>query len=134
MAPADPAAIQQAVTASALQAEYGTPVDRESAYERLASRRLGTQAGTVPDGSSAQQPPPVSYPGPQQPGQQQPGLQQPGPQQLDDQGGMGAVFDRILGSSVTRTFARSAATVLGREITRGLLGTARRSGRSRRRR
>ena len=38
MAPADPAAVQQAVGASPLQAEYGQVVDRESAYERLAAR------------------------------------------------------------------------------------------------
>jgi hypothetical protein len=31
----------------------------------------------------------------------------------------------VLGSSAAKSFARSAASVLGREITRGMLGTAR---------
>jgi DNA double-strand break repair helicase HerA and related ATPase len=129
MAPADADAIGQAVTSSPLQAEYGTPVDRESAYERLASRRVGPAAGAASGGPAADQPRPVPQPGPEQPG-----LEQPSPEQPDEEGSVGAVFGRILGSSATRSFARSAATVLGREITRGLLGTARRSGRSRRRR
>jgi DNA helicase HerA-like ATPase len=38
MAPLDPAALQQAVAASPLQARYGQPLDRESAYEQLAER------------------------------------------------------------------------------------------------
>jgi hypothetical protein len=34
------------------------------------------------------------------------------------------VVTTVLGSSATKSFLRSAATVLGREITRGMLGTA----------
>jgi uncharacterized protein len=132
MAPADPDAIRQTVTSSPLQAEYGTSVDRESAYERLAARRLGlpTAAGGSPAGQPAPQQPSQDQSGRPQPNPQQP--TPPASQQPDEDGGMGAVFDRILGSSMTRSFARSAATVLGREITRGLLGTAHRSGRRRR--
>jgi DNA helicase HerA-like ATPase len=98
MAPADPAAVQQAVGASPLQAEYGQVVDRESAYERLTAR-------LAPPPSQAAPPAPRPAPAPE-----------------DEGGFLGRVFD----SPAARSFARSAATVLGREITRGVLGTARR--------
>ena len=51
-----------------------------------------------------------------------------------DEPGVGGFLGKMLGSSAARSFARSAATVLGREITRGVLGTARRRSRSTRRR
>ncbi len=38
MAPADPAAMEALVAASPRQATYGTPIDRESAREKLAAR------------------------------------------------------------------------------------------------
>jgi DNA double-strand break repair helicase HerA and related ATPase len=113
MAPADPAAVRQAVAASPLQAEYGTEVDRESAYERLAARL-------------APPPAPVDQPGPAP----QPPAPDPGP----EESGVGGLLGKVLGSPAARSFARSAATVLGREITRGVLGTARRRGRRTRRR
>jgi hypothetical protein len=100
MAPADAAAVEQAVTGSPLQAEYGQAVDRESAYERLATRLA------------------VREPAPRK--------QERQPDPEPDQGGLGAVVTSVLGSSATKSFLRSAATVLGREITRGMLGTAKR--------
>src|SRR4029453_1813139 len=49
MAPADPSVLTSAVAASPLSVTYGQPVDRESAYERLAPRLPppppGPQAG-----------------------------------------------------------------------------------------
>ena len=38
MAPVDPATFQNLVAASQLQAKYGTPIDRDSAYERLTAK------------------------------------------------------------------------------------------------
>ena len=105
MAPADAAAVQQAVASSPLQGEYGQVVDRESAYERLTARL----APPPPPGAEAAPPP------------------APAPREEESGGFLGRVF----GSPAARSFARSAATVLGREITRGMLGTAKRRSRRR---
>ncbi len=110
---------EAAVTASPLHATYGTPVDRESAYERLAARLA---------------PPPVRAPEPPAP---EPELPNPWPEipeaapeprrrsrtetpPEDD------VVGKVLGSAAFRSFARSAASALGRELTRGLFGNRRR--------
>jgi uncharacterized protein len=105
MAPADPAAVQAAVAGSALQREYGQVIDRDSAYERLAARLA---------------PPPAPAPAPQK---------EPAPrreERHEDKGGFGGLVSSVLGSSAAKSFARSAASALGREITRGMLGTAKR--------
>jgi DNA double-strand break repair helicase HerA and related ATPase len=106
MAPADAAAVAAAVSASPLQAEYGQAVDRDSAYERLAAKLA---------------PPAAPGPAAPAPSREEPRRREPEP----EQGGLGAVVTSVLGSSATKSFLRSAATVLGREITRGMLGTAR---------
>src|SRR3954471_12207780 len=49
MAQLDAAAQQQIVTASPLQAEYGTPVDRESAYEKLLAKVAPPQEKKAPE-------------------------------------------------------------------------------------
>jgi uncharacterized protein len=119
MAPIEPAQLDAAVAASPLQPKYGQPVDRESAYERLATR-LAPPA-----------PPPTPVPAPD------PELPNPWPEipeappeprrrsrreapPEDD------VVGKVLGSSAFRSFARSAASALGRELTRGLFGNRRR--------
>ena len=112
MAQLDPAAQQQLVTASPLQAEYGAPVDRDSAYEKLLAK-------VAPAAEQAE---------PQQ--QQAAGGGRGG----EAAAGVGGMLAGMLGSSVFRSFARSAASAAGREITRDLFGTApRRSPRRRRR-
>ena len=112
MAQLDPATQQQLVTASALQAEYGTPVDRDSAYERLLAKVA---------------PPVEQAPAPEP--QQEPRGGHGG----EVAAGVGGMLAGVLGSSVFKSFARSAASAAGREITRDLFGTApRRSTRRRR--
>ncbi|HVE31018.1 MAG TPA: ATPase, partial [Mycobacteriales bacterium] len=56
---------------------------------------------------------PAQAPAPEQPRRPEP-----------EQSGLGTVVTSVLGSSATKSFLRSAATVLGREITRGMLGNA----------
>jgi hypothetical protein len=107
MAPADAAAISAAVSDSPLRAEYSQAVDRDSAYERLAAK-LAPPAPAPPA--------PAPAPAPEQPRRGEP---------EPEQSGLGSVVTSVLGSSATKSFLRSAATVLGREITRGMLGTAR---------
>ena len=55
MAQLDPAAQQQAVAASPLQAKYGQAVDRESAYEKLAAR-LGPRRSAAAPAPTAPEP------------------------------------------------------------------------------
>ncbi len=111
MAPAPDAAIDAAVAASPLLAEYGPAIDRESAYERL-------QAKLAPPPSVA----PQSAPEPRQ----APAPRQQAPQQDDGGGGAGAIFGEVVQSSAFKSFLRSAGTVLGREVTRSIFGTSRR--------
>src|SRR5829696_8230626 len=105
MGPVDPAAMQQAVEASPLTPTYGQPVDRESAYERLATRLTPPPARAEPE--------PREEPAPRRRTREE---------AVDDDG----LVTKVLGSSAFRSFARSAASSLGREITRGLFGTRRR--------
>jgi DNA helicase HerA-like ATPase len=107
MAPADAAAITSAVAASALQAEYGQAIDRDSAYERLAAKLA----------------PPAPKPAPPKPGP--PPAQRAPRREQEQQSGIGGMVTSVLGSSAAKSFMRSAASALGREITRGMLGTAR---------
>ena len=111
MAQLDPAEQQRQVAASPLQARYGTQVDRESAYERLAAR-------LAPPPSPAAQPAPAEQPPPEQRVDHQDDHQDDHP----DGGGAGEAVAKVLGSPAFRAFARSAASALGREVTRGILG------------
>ena len=115
MAQLDPAQQQAMVTASPLQAEYGTPVDRDSAYERLLAKVT---------------PPAAADPAPQP----EPEQEQRGGHDVAAAAGIGGAIAGVLGSSLFKSFARSAASSAGREISRDLFGTApRRSPRRRRR-
>ena len=100
MAQIDAAVQQQAVTASSLQPKYGTPIDRESAYEKLTAKLAQAPQPDAGDKPAKQQHPPAS--------------------EHEDGGG------GVIRSSAFKSFARSAATVLGREITRSIFGTRRR--------
>jgi DNA helicase HerA-like ATPase len=117
MAQLDPAAQRQAVADSPLQAKYGTAVDRESAYEKLATRLAPPPA---PAATPAQQDQPREAERPQ------PERREPEHQEPDDRGGAGEAIGAVLKSSAFKSFSRSAATVLGREISRSLFGTAKR--------
>ena len=97
-------AMAAVVSASRLQPKYGTPVDRESAYERLAAR-LSPPPSAAPPAPTASAPP-----------------RPPQPTEKAEE----SVVASVLGSAAVRSFARSAASALGREITRGLFGNRRR--------
>ncbi len=116
MAQLDPAAQTAIVAGSPLMAEYGTPVDRDSAYERLLAK-------VVPE---PEQPPAAQ----QKP---TPAQEQPWPE-AGAAAGAGAVVGAVLGSSVFKSFARSAASAAGREISRSIFGTAPRRRTTKRRR
>jgi DNA helicase HerA-like ATPase len=103
MAQLDPAQQTALVNASPLQATYATAVDRESAYEKLLAK-VAPPAEQAPADAPAQK-------------------------REDDHKGeaaaaAGGVLAGVLGSSVFKSFARSAASAAGREITRSIFGTS----------
>ncbi|MGN6607039.1 MAG: helicase HerA-like domain-containing protein [Jatrophihabitans sp.] len=109
MAQLDPATQQPMVQSSPLQAKYGQSIDRESAYEKLNAK---LQQAPAPDAPAAPTQQPDAAPAPA-----------PKPKaKKDEEGGV----ERMLKSPAFRSFARSAGSALGREITRSLFGTRRR--------
>jgi hypothetical protein len=97
-----------AVAASPLATRYGATVDRESAYERLTAKLA---------------PPPA--PAPREPERPAP-ERAPSRRRAEPEADDGGVIGAVLGSSAFRAFTRSAASALGREISRGIFGTRRR--------
>ncbi len=96
---------------SPLQAKYGTAIDRESAYEKL-----NAKLAAAPTPPPAPQPPGAQTPTDGKPAARPPKPAKPKP----------SAVEQVLKSSAFKSFARSTATVLGREITRGIFGTRRR--------
>jgi DNA helicase HerA-like ATPase len=122
MAQLDAAAQEQAVASSSLHDRYATAIDRESAYEKLAAKLApGADAGAsaAGPGDTAGSPVPPESPASNGSGGGRSRRKEP-------ETGAAAVVTGVLASSAFKSFARSAATVLGREITRGLFGTRKR--------
>jgi len=103
MAPSTDDTIKGIISASPLNAKYSTAVDRESAYEMLNAR---LNAAPAPDPTAA--PPASAAPAPQ-------------PRAQKEQPGM---VEQVIRSSAFKSMLRSAGTVVGREITRSIFGTA----------
>jgi uncharacterized protein len=98
----DAAVQQQAVASSPLSATYGQAVDRESAYEKLAAKLAPPAAPAPAAGETA------------------PAREHGGHAEKAAAAGM---LGGLLASPAFKSFARSAASSLGREVTRGLFGT-----------
>ncbi|GAA2902351.1 DUF853 family protein [Pseudonocardia halophobica] len=96
-------AVTEAAKASPLYGKYGVTIDRESAYEKL----------TAKIAEAAPPPAPEAAPAPE-PERRREEREEPG------------MVTQILNSPAAKSFMRSMATQLGREITRGLFGTRRR--------
>lgn len=107
MGPVGPADLRAAVDASALTARYRDAIDRESAYEKLAARAARPAAEPVPAGGRA----------PEEPRR--------APEGEGEKEG-GGLLGSLLSNPALKSFARSAGTQLGREISRSLFGTSRR--------
>jgi DNA helicase HerA-like ATPase len=126
MAPTDPATVAAAVAASPLSARYGAAVDRESAYELLAAR-LATAPEPAPSAGApapSSAPTPVPTPAPAPTSAPAP-AHVPGKQAARGHDAA-SVVEQVVTSSAFRSVLRSAGSVVGREITRSLFGTARR--------
>ncbi|WP_018349003.1 helicase HerA-like domain-containing protein [Longispora albida] len=95
MAPAPAETLESTVKGSPLYPKYAEPIDRESAYEKLAAR-VTTPAPSTEDKPKREPKP-------------EPGM-----------------VEQVMGSSAVKSFLRSAASTIGREITRSIFGTAKR--------
>jgi DNA helicase HerA-like ATPase len=118
MAPVDPAVMERAVAASPLSVKYGQPVDRDSAYERLAARLAPPPTSEAAPAPEAELP----NPWPEIPEPELSPHRRSRPQAPPED----EVVRRVLGSAAFKSFARSAASALGRELTRGIFGNRRR--------
>ncbi|MFI7635953.1 helicase HerA-like domain-containing protein [Nonomuraea sp. NPDC049400] len=105
MAPSSPEVIQGVIAASPLQRKYGTAVDRQSAYEILSAKLAEQQHAEAPGAP-----------------------REPEPREREGERKQ-SVLESVLESKEFRSMARSAASALGREITRSIFGTARRGRR-----
>jgi DNA helicase HerA-like ATPase len=103
MAPSSAEVVDAVIAASPLRPRYAQAVDRFSAYEMLNARLARAQ-----EEAEAESSPEPS--------------REPAVRRRDEP----SAIERVVSSSVFRSMARSAATVVGREITRSLFGTARR--------
>ncbi|VEG39869.1 putative ATPase [Mycolicibacterium flavescens] len=117
-----PEAITAAAKASALQAEYGQTIDRESAYERLNARLAPPEEPPAAPDALPPQLPPVPQGG---------GASASGQVKSRDTAEPSMV-EKVVSSPAFKSAMRSAGTVIGREITRSIFGTGRRRSRRRR--
>jgi DNA helicase HerA-like ATPase len=109
MAPSDPATVHEVIAASSLATKYADVTDRESAYEKLQAR---LQQAPTPQQAPAPQSPAPSGRAPVAP-------KAPKPEP--------SMVEQVVQSTAFKSMLRSAGTVIGREITRSIFGTARRS-------
>ncbi len=113
MAPSAPGVLQASIAASAVAAKYLTAVDRESAYEILNARLAkADSAAPAPPPVAGSAPAPAPKPAPSKPARQA----KPQP----------SVVEQVVQSTAFKSMLRSAGTVVGREITRSIFGTAKR--------
>ncbi|WP_019054907.1 helicase HerA-like domain-containing protein [Streptomyces prunicolor] len=98
MGPIDAATLDAAVKSSSLYGRYAQAVDRESAYEKLATAVREPQE--TPKAASKSSPKSAK----------------------EDE----SMVQQVVGSGMFKSLARSVGTQIGREITRSLFGTARR--------
>lgn len=108
MAPAPEATVSEVIASSHIAQVYAAVQDRESAYEKLQAR---LQAAPTPE----QEPAPTAPRDAPTPAQRE--------RAPKEEPGMVA---QVVKSSAFRSMLRSAGTVIGREITRSIFGTARR--------
>jgi hypothetical protein len=113
MAPSDPAHVEELVAGSALAARYAAVADRESAYELLQARLT-----KVPAEEPRPAPAPAPVPGPLASPPREPARRQSKEEP--------SMVEQVVQSSAFKSMLRSAGTVIGREITRSIFGTARR--------
>ncbi len=109
MDPSPQTTIDAVIGASQVAGKYAAVTDRHSAYEMLAQRLQAAPA------------PPTAAPEPAQPTESRETPRQRAPKEEP------GLIEKVASSSAFRSMLRSAGTVIGREITRSIFGTSRRS-------
>ncbi len=112
MAPSDEATVKGIIAASTLGVKYATATNRDSAFEMLQAKEAAT-AATAERAARSQTPTPQPTRAGQTSKTRTPKAE-PG------------IVEQVVKSSAFKSALRSAGTVLGREITRSIFGTARR--------
>jgi hypothetical protein len=102
--------VTEIIDGSSLKAQYAEAVDRDSAYERLAAKLAPPPAPAGPAPAEPEAPAKQREPRP------------PSQPTRDEE----SALEKAVRSPAAKQFARSAAAVLGREITRSIFGTSRR--------
>jgi hypothetical protein len=97
-----------------VQSKYGTALDRESAYEKLRAKLAPPPSVEKTEGAAKPVPAPAPAPRQEREAPRRPAKEEDG------------LVEKAVKSSAFKSFIRSAGTVLGREITRSILGTAKR--------
>ncbi|MDO5699111.1 MAG: DUF853 family protein [Dermatophilus congolensis] len=123
MAPAAEATVTGIINASPLNAQYATPVDRESAYEMLTAKLAPAGA---PQGSPQDSLPSETYQAPIPPVEDRPAAPAPAPAPEKPAKEEPGMVQQVIESPMFKSMMRSAGTVIGREITRSIFGTAKR--------
>ncbi len=116
MAPAPAEAMAATVAASSLNAEYAQEIDRESAYERLAAKLAPPPSPET----TLREEPRREEREEREPARSASRTSSRAPKEEP------GIVGEVVKSSAFKSFLRSAGTVLGREITRSIFGTARR--------
>ena len=129
MAPAADDVVAGAAASSPLAARYGTPVDRESAFELLTARAAADEAAAQAAGADAARS--KEYEARERELRElQEKLEKESRKQSGGDGRRSTSRSRssreVTGNAVLDNFLRSAGTQLGREITRSIFGTRRR--------
>ncbi|WP_446665951.1 helicase HerA-like domain-containing protein [Flexivirga sp. B27] len=111
MAPSTAETMDSIIAKSPLAPKYSEAVDRESAYEMLNKKLSDAPVADEGEGKDESKAAPAEKK-----------AEKPAKKEKDEPG----MVEQVMKSSAFKSALRSAGTVLGREITRGIFGTARR--------
>ena len=136
MAPSPDATIDAAVAASPLLAQYGTPVERDSAFEmldRAASERVkadeaaaAAAAQAKTDAAAAAEAEKARVAAEKAAAKEAAAAEKARAAEERRRASEPGMVESVVKSSAFKSMLRSAGTVLGREITRSIFGTSRR--------
>ena len=134
MSPSPDAVVEAAVAASALQAEYGRPLERDSALEVLAAageerERAEAEAEAAEekaaaDAAAAKQAEKARAAADRAAADERAAAEKAARRAAERKAAEPGIVEQVVKSSAFRSALRSAGTVIGREITRSIFGTS----------
>jgi hypothetical protein len=136
MSPSPDAVVDAAVAASALQAEYGQPQERDSALELLAAAREEREKAeaeaqvaeerAAADAAAAKEAEKARAAAEKAAAKERAAAETAAQRAAQRKAAEPGIVEQVVKSSAFRSALRSAGTVIGREITRSIFGTAKR--------